>query len=326
MMPMLEKISRMGTGTGFTILMEYEGHHGIDKDYAIYPRFDQPCQGGDMRRYSSVHGDLATQPHNPRPGDLSQPFPAGKPSAIAFHTLLGKGDQFRDIVFDAVTSDTSPWRKGFGSNANVLPYRDKKGHVEGFILKSLDVDPTVMVNMVYILNTLRYSEVFARNFNDLMNEGLSQNEALAAMMLNGFQITRISATDTYRYPPVFSARRFFEQKPKDLSGGLYSEGADYNRTYIQDVFLGSKDEGGIVWLSAMTKKLGKSNGFTIQEFVKAAKEVFDEALQNEPELTADDTKYVYRDATGAVLPYPKRAIEINPSLKIEAKTPKKKVA
>ena len=107
---------------------------------------------------------------------------------------------------------------------------------------------------------------------------------------------------------------------------LVKEGADYNRTYIQDVFLGKKEKGGIVWQTAMATKLGKTSGYKIEEFAEAAKAVFDEGLQIEPELTEDDTRYVYRDAMGTVLPYPKRALEINPSLKVETKASKKEKA
>lgn len=308
MMPMLEMISRVGAkyGTGFTLLMEYPGNHGDHKDYAIYPRFGQPCQGGDMRRY----GEGSTQPHNERPSDLSQPFPEGKPSAIAFHNISNNKGQLTNL-FDALISDDSPWRRGFGGWGNVHVYVDDKENPVGYILKSLDVDPTVLVNGVNFINTIINS---ATSFDILVDNGATPNEALCIMMMNGMgSINSICATWDYRHPPILSARRFFEGRPNDLSGGLYSQGVDYNRTFVQDVFLGERSNAGIIWDEDMKKRM-KGTVLTPKVLVDHAKELFEEAIQNEAPII--DTPYVYRDASGEELPYPDAALKANPTLKV----------
>lgn len=310
MFPMLEMISRVGAqhGIGFTLLMEYPGKHECHKDYAIYPRFGQPCQGGDMRRY----GKKSTQPHNERPNDLSQPFPEGTPSAIAFHNLFKNQTGLQTGLFEALVSDDSPWRKGFGGRQNILTYLNPEGHPIGYILKSLQVDPTVLVNGVNFLNTLDGGGW--KNYSILIDAGATPNEALCILMMNGQGVlSSIVETWDYRHPPVLSARRFFEGRPNDLSGGTYANGADYNRTYVQDVFLGDPKRGGIVWKNEMTKR---TSGMTLtpKVFVDVSRELFAEAIHNEPPII--DEPYVYRDDSGEILPYPKAALVANPSLKV----------
>lgn len=293
-------------GTGFTLLMEYPGGLSNYKDYAIYPRFGQPCQGGDMRRY----GKESTQPHNNRPMDLSQPFPEGKPSAIAFHNISDNKGQLTNL-FNALISNDSPWRKGFGGRDNIHVYVDDKGNPVGYILKNLDVDPTVLVNGVNFINTIRLN---AKNFDILIDNGATPNEALCIMMMNGHGvINRIDSTWDYRHPPVLSARRFFEGRPNDLSGGLYSQGVDYNRTYVQDVFLGERSNAGIIWNEDMNKRM-KGTVLTPKVLVDHAKELFAEAIQNESPII--DVPYVYRDDLGEELPYPDAALKANPALKV----------
>jgi len=330
-LPILEAVSRGGSGTGFTILMEYPGKHSnaTYKDFGIFPRFGQPCQGGDMRRYDKTHPGKATQPHNARPGDLSQPFPEGIPSAIAFHNLKPYASKRLNAFLEDLFADDSPWRAGFGSRSNVLFYEDDEENYIGWILKDLQIDPTVLVNLLGFMNSfMAHSK---KPYLDLIAEGLTKQEALAVLMLNGGQSHYIAHTDSYRFPPVFSARRFFEGRPNDLSGGTYRDGADYNRTYVQDVFLGDKAKGGIVWNSAATKigsDLGiqTTGGMTVKQVAQIAKEVFAKGLAEEPELTEDDVKYVYRDAMGTVLPYPEAALKANPALKNETKVEKAKKA
>jgi hypothetical protein len=338
----MQSVSKRATGTGFVLLMEHETTKRVSsygnkvyKDYSIHPRFSQPCQGGELRKYESSHPGRCTQPHNERPGDLYQPFPDGKPAAVAFH-LKGSPDEDegdyddednyiaptgssaneRDNLVMAVLSSTSPWISGFGGNgvdpvSNIKYTTDKQGHIIGFVIKSLSVDPTVMVNMVNFIQTMKGTG--AKSFKKLVDLGLTINEALAVLMLNGSSgsIGSIQPTYEYRFPAVFSARRFFEARPNDYSGGTYENGADYNRTFVQDVFSGDTKKGGIVWATAMKAKMG-AGGFTVEKLAAAAKELFKECLANEPAI--ETTPYVYKNASGKVLPHPEYAIKVNPSL------------
>lgn len=294
----LDSMSRHATGISFILMMHHKGD-----DYSYHPRFGQPCQGGETRKYSKTHTDC-TQPHNSKPSDLYHPFPLGNPSAISFPLRgIGNASSENESFFSAMFSDKSPWIEGFGSKSNVQILRDDKKLPYGVIIgvKNLNVDPTVMINAIQML---RNSE--GESFNKLVEAGLSDNEALAVLMLNGNQSgPYINKTQEYYFCPVFSARRFFGQKPNDLSGGYYSDRTDYNRTYVQDVFLADPEDNGIKWEKAMAAELGvtvnKNDWGPLQApsfkaFVAAAKSVLAKALENEGPLT--NKPYVYRDAQG----------------------------
>ena len=310
----LDSMSRHSSGISFILMMEHDVPKRANsyssgttrKDYSYHPRFDQPCQGGETRKYGSTHPDC-TQPHNSKPGDLHHPFPAGRPSAISF-PLSGVeyASADNEAYFNAMFSKNSPWIKGFGSPDNIRLLRNDKNLPYGVIIgvKNLNVDPTVMINCIQML---RNSE--GSSFNKLVKDGFTDNEALAVLMLNqGCAGPEVRLTSDYYFCPVFSARRFFGQKPNDLSGGYYSDRTDYNRTYVQDVFLADPEDNGIKWQDAMAAELGlkpDKYGYSpvtapsTEAFVKAAKAVFAKALENEKPLT--NKPYQYRDASGNVL-------------------------
>lgn len=313
----LDSISRHATGTSFVLMMEHKvkGHssdyseEGWEdeyygekyKDYSYHPRFDQPCQGGETRKYAGFNKDC-TQPHNKKPGDLFHPFPDGKPSAISFPLRgLKYADKDNEVFFKAVFSNGSPWFNGFGGSENVRFLKDDKGYVYGVIIgvKNLDVDPTVMINCIQFIRNSQ-----AKDFIKLVEAGFTDNEAMAVLMLNqGSADGSIHSTYDYYFCSVFSAKRFFGKKPNDLSGGYYSARTDYNRTYVQDVFQADPEDNGIVWESAMIAETGiiKENIYSnakveFDVFVKAAKAVLTRALEQENPLT--NKPYQYRDATG----------------------------
>lgn len=304
---MLDSLSCHATGTSFILMMEHEvqghtseGENKISgyKDYSYHPRFDQPCQGGETRKYKGFNRDV-TQPHNRKPTDLYHPFPEGKPSAISF-PLSGKkyGSKELEQMFDAMFSAESPWLKGFGSKENVRYLRNELDLAYGVIIgvKNLDVDPTVMINCIQVLRNST-----ASYFVQLVEAGATPIEALAILMLNHNSIGSIGMTYDYYFCSVFSARRFFGQAPNDLSGGYYSDRTDYNRTYVQDVFQADKEDNGIKWHEAISKETGVAlyNSIDTKSLVKGAKAVFAKALENEGPLT--NKPYVYRNAQGKVI-------------------------
>lgn len=318
---LLEQTSRKQFGTGFALLMEYHGRDPY-KDYGIFLRSSQPCQGGELRRYRSTHGELCTQPHDERPGDLFNPFPSGRVAAAAFRIFQGPMDP--GLLCDLVFSEDSPWKSGFGGLPNVKFYkRPNTDQIEGFILRDTRlVDPTVMVNLLGYLNIAKNHG--KRLFEPLLEFGMSPNQALAFTILNNNSLNSVMQTFTYRFPALFSPRRFFEGRPNDLSGGSWGDGCDYNRTYVQDVFSGSP-EYSIQWFKDVRKLLGDTTP-SREKIFAIAKELFETALEREPELRPEDTRYHYRDHTGKILPYPAIALKINPSLKafqIEDDTPAK---
>lgn len=300
-MKLMQSVSRHAWGISFVLLMEHsvQGHSIYDterKDYSIHPRFDQPCQGGETRKYESHNPGDCTQPHNGKPTDLYHPFPSGRPSAISF-PLMKKPKAEDDVFFRSMITKDSPWLKGFGYVDNVEFLVDDNNLAYGYTIgvDNLDVDPTVMINMINTIKTIRGAK---HEIPRLMNLGLTHWEAVAVLMLNGNSTSCIADTGTYYFPCVFSAKRFFGQRPNDLSGGFYSDRTDYNRTYIADVFLGDLEENCEEWSEGM-KRILKLTGYTpkvtIEKLAEGAKEWFADRLANE-EIT--DKPYVYRDAYG----------------------------
>lgn len=309
----LEGIADQASGTNFTLMMTKEVGYGSSKhnhiDYSFHPRFNQPCQGGETRKYSCINEDC-TQPHNEKPGDLAAPFPDGTPSAIAFARLDELDDL--DIKSDAskdrarlfkfmFQSDSSPWIGRLGGVSNI-----KK--IDGGLLigvNNLMIDPTVMINAV---NT--YRSISGENFVKLIDHGMTEHEALLTLMLNQNSITTLNSTYDYYFPNPCSVRRFFEGRPNDLSGGTYHDRADYNRTYIADVFaVDFRDDQscGLDWDdNPFRQKIKvKDTGYwshpieDLNQFVGVVKEMFAHYRENEPEIV--DHPYVYRDDSGQVI-------------------------
>lgn len=303
----MHSVSRHSSGTSFILLMEHsvQGHHISDrdyKDYSIHPRFNQPCQGGETRKYESHNPGDCTQPHDRKPTDLFHPFPDGRPSAISFplsgHKVVDKNE---DAFLRACISADSPWLKGFGGVGNVEFLTNDKGLAYGYLIgaKNLDIDPTVMINMI---NSIK--GVNTKDYSILRSNGLTHWESVAVLILNRGSITHVVETCTYYHPALFSAKRFFYQQPNDLSGGFYSDRTDYNRTYIADVFLGEESEGCKYWDEEIKKKLG-IEGYcptvSTDDLAEAAKEYFAEQLAAEQIVIAP---YVYRDTRGNEHPLP----------------------
>ena len=312
----LKSIAGEASGINFTLMMSKEcGYGSYTKnhlDYSFHPRFNQPCQGGETRKYSCIHGDECTQPHNEKPGDLAAPFPDGRPEAIAF-ALLDDLDELdlddssenqkagTELFKFMFLSDDSPWIGKLGGVGNI---REISG---GLIIgvNHLEIDPTVMINAI---NT--YRSISGENFVKLIEKGMTKHEALLTLMLNHNSINHLHNTYDYYFPNPCSVRRFFEGKPNDLSGGTYSDRADYNRTYIADVFaVDHRDDQslGLDWddnpfrdkIETTTEGWNYKVLKDLDQFVGVVKEMFAHYLKNEPDLI--DHPYVYRDDSGQVI-------------------------
>ena len=311
----LEAVASKASGINFTLMMSKECGYGSRTegylDYSFHPRFNQPCQGGETRKYSCIHDDC-TQPHNEKPSDLAAPFPDGRPEAIAFAGL----DDLDELDLDASSenqkdrkelfkfmfqSNDSPWINKLGGVGNIR--KISGGLIIG--VNHLEIDPTVMINAI---NT--YRSVCGENFVKLIEKGMTEHEALLTLMLNHNSIEYLYNTYDYYFPNPCSVRRFFEGKPNDLSGGTYSERADYNRTYIAEVFgVDHRDDAsfGLDWNdNPFRSKIETSEAYwdgpkinDLDQFVGVVKEMFAHYLKNEPEVV--DHPYVYRDDSGQVI-------------------------
>jgi hypothetical protein len=263
-------------------------------------RNNQPCYG-ELRKYESTHPGECTQSIDIRPGDLRAPFPAGTPTGFYFdfspRTTSGKRDERSNKLFEAFFNEESPWFAGF---KDYLFERDNNNIIIGVHLPRADVDPTVLVNLLRNVRT-NLGEARLVEFIKMISLGLTNNEALAVLCNNGGLAIERGVGNPYYYdnPKIFSARRFFQQTPNDLSGGFLSQRVDYNRKLMQDVFLGTAETGGISWNKHMTDHGLPAYGTKVLEMkdvVSKLKDAFAHAIDNEqaPEVVP----YVWKTTSG----------------------------
>lgn len=295
---MVHALNQCVQSTGFVIVTSHERKTHSNAsfiDYQFHVRDGQPCFGGEQRKYESVDGDNCSRPESHKPTDLYATFPEGTPYAMGypFVTTHYEANDDTDAFLKALYSDESPWFNGFGGSQYVEFTPTKNGnHLMGVVLSSTDVDPTVMVNSGQFAKTVISNG--GHGFKELLELGLTVPEVLGTMMLNNGSspVTNgyIQMTGSYYFPVNFSARRFFEQRPHDLSGGLFSQGFDYNRKKIQDIF-SAKDGEGMVWQESLTSKGLSTYGNDVStkeakmKIVTAIKEFFDEGRQKDVTLT-----------------------------------------
>lgn len=225
----LRNFARTGQGLNFALAMR-----NPDGKVKVYRRQNQPCQGGEMRKYYDTHGDLCTRPGDRRPGDLEHPFPPGVVEAVSVHFSAE-----RDSLLRAAFSNDSPWLRGFGSPDNIELVKTKSKKVVGIILLDTEIDPTVFVNL---LQFCRVSRVNWDRYKGLSGFSVREKLILAGWFNNHSDVSSgVFETYQYYFSQKPSLRRLFESDPVDLSGGTYKAGFDYNRPDISKLFSG--DDG-----------------------------------------------------------------------------------
>src|SRR6266498_1067963 len=106
--------SKSMTGVNFALLMRH------DDALTVHRRENQPCQGGEMRKYAMTYGrpeygdpppkalhPNCTRPQDYRPADLRHPFPNGIPEGVSRCYL----DRPRDLTFMQATVSVGPYQK-----------------------------------------------------------------------------------------------------------------------------------------------------------------------------------------------------------------------
>ena len=262
LIPVMGEVVLAATGTNSVLLMEHDvkkGRHGIKgqnwssntKDYSIWPRWNQPCQGGEMRKYIEVHGDECTRPESQKPKDLHNPFPEGNPVMVGnrFYTHVNKEHEY---IFEHLYSKESPYRKGMASTRFV---RDKWGRIAGVLIDDMKhVDPTVLVNGLqftgYVINN-------AGSIHELVQNGATISEALMLLQLNSRGFTMPGNTCDYYFASKMDVRRFLDGDPNDLSGGSFYDRTDYNRKDVQDLFMQLDKEKALIWERDVKKEFAK---------------------------------------------------------------------
>lgn len=305
-----KKTTKM-TGTNFGLLMSrvIDGKLVFEAHY----RNNQPCQGGEMRKYkyhswskcpvkpkpsevpytvpkvpgNYLHGESCTRPDDQRPGDLRYPFPEGVVEAVSRNY-----DNTYSKSFPLFFNSNSPYRSAFGSEGSLDFVKDKSGNIQSVIFTDTEVDPTVLVNSLQFFNKADHQTIFK-----LLALGFTNQEALIIQYLNGdYQGDKpyINTTYSYYFSVEASLRKLFEGTPNDLTGGLYRDGFDYNRPDIQDLFKADPGTRSLNWFNEFSHrykakynrdlvKVGTysyTSNVTTDEFVDVTRSIFDDFYYN----------------------------------------------
>lgn len=257
----------------------------LDGKEVLHPRAVQPCYG-ELRKYKRTHGDQATKPEN-RPGDLHWPFPEGTPIGACFPFENGGTEEF-DTYVRFLFSDKSPWVRGFGSEKNVEFVLDEKGHVKSVIIDDSHFDPTVLVNLLKVIQSNLVS-----GFTRWLKAGASELEAI---LMSNFGVLNRFCPNTYIWPLSLDVPAFFSQNSRDLTGGTWHDRMDYDRKNMHCIFerkgqreggekLGERLEQACFPLlikkkdnwGCMTTTI--KDGLTDEDVVKACRTVFEEEMK-----------------------------------------------
>ena len=262
LLPLFEEAVRQAQGTNSALIMEHDvvkGRHGIAgqkwskdyttsaKDHSIWLRWNQPCQGGEMRKYAEIHGDECTQPKSQKPCDLHHPFPEGNPVAVGVRFLpinQGLKPEGENILSFLYQNPESPYRTGHGKSSFV---RNSTDQIVGVIIEDTKrVDPTAMVNLIQFTRSLVLNVI--DGINSLINLGATPAQALALTMIGNQPWGNYSPTYVYYYAEKFSVKRFLDGTPNDLSNGIsFFDRGDYNRIDVQNLWMEEDKDKALIW-------------------------------------------------------------------------------
>lgn len=261
----LRKITPKLSGLSYCIVVRNE-----KDEIEIHRREDQPCIGGEHRKYKASHGDDCTRPQDYRPGDLRNPFPKGTPVALSYNRKIP--NEAKELI-EFILSDESPWIRGFKSAKHIEFIPSKSGGYvyDGWILKTAKIDPTVWISCLKFIQQASYVA-----FNDLQNRGMSKKEAITCMTLMNLHShipthkAQMGPPNSYTMNINSSVERVFKGESRDITGGTLSDRYDYNRPDLANVFTDEKTDKA-PFVKQLKDKLPPE--FTPEVFVQTAKEV-----------------------------------------------------
>lgn len=204
----------------------------------IYPRQNQPCQGGEMRKYrlhttgDILHGDLCTEPDKGKPGDLYAPFPSGEPVFVGFRHGVVKLNVWKEFF------EKSVYGRHLNPRGDQIHYHysdDKNLFVDGMITTNTMVDPTMLVNGIQV-----FRDWYVR-LDALLGEGIDIDTAIVicAICTYGDSVKVCNPGENYHFTRSLNLERFargdFRSFRRDENGTLFS-GEDYNRENVARLF------------------------------------------------------------------------------------------
>lgn len=241
-------------GTSYVLLMAFDSKNGPSKDYVPFPRDHMPCWGGDMRKYKSTHGDKCTQPVDKKPTDLYQPFPeTGFPVAVVLNLKIEAtffddimsytpyGTAFKDVIVE--------WNKDFISISSQCG-------------KKFPVDPSAIVSFIFFMRRFGDSTKKTLELYSKVREEVGPKYAMLTFATKNLSqavgesdnLVSLAETIGYHFANIDPVG-FIQGKFRDLSGGFYGDGFDYNRVDIA-YFLASSVPSPISF-SSFNKELSK---------------------------------------------------------------------
>lgn len=271
-------------GTNFCLWMRQ------GDDLVKFERHNQPCQGGEMRKYKKTHPETCTRPDDPRPGDLRHPFPDGIPEAVAVRFRNPIPYEILDSIFES-----GPYSKVINRRSWTGISNDYCGK-RGLFVRNTDFDPTAFVNLLQFLNSITPFVT-----DDLLKMGFDYDELPTIMYLTnpGQSIRRGAVQQNSYYFSVNAAiHRVVNGEFTDLSGGSFKDGYDYNRPEIQNLYKAVGDETGTNFMQELNKRFkwrsygapdlydpetGKFDYSYTNELVPICREIIAEAIKKEEE-------------------------------------------
>lgn len=221
---------------------------------SYHERTNQPCYG-ELRKYARVESSSYSTPQRAhesvtditgknnviKPTDLHFPFPDGKPLGLCVGwKSWTHGMEAEEEYFQYTLGPTSPWMRGLFCPANVDILR-KDGRIIGMVLKSLAVDPTVLVHfLIFTSRLMGFGSRSIERFKKIKDMGLSDFEAIMMVLtLGDVEMGGIHQFDDYVVNIKIDPRRVRDGNSHDLTGGTLEDRYDYNRPDLGDIFKGN---------------------------------------------------------------------------------------
>lgn len=216
--------------TGYNMVLAARDTYG---SIGLYPRVDQPCQGGEFRPYHDHNpGDKFAKPHGHikdggrahdkkgKPLDLYHPFPSGEIVAFGIN-LWGQVDE---DTLKFIFSNDSPWKDAFGDQRFV----DRKKN--SLVITTSDIDPNVWMQLLWTIKSQHL-----QSLKDWVAQGFTHREAALICTIAGGTSPNGGCIQQsrYDYSPItsFNIYRFLNQKPYHLLDKTYREGGHYLRSH-----------------------------------------------------------------------------------------------
>lgn len=197
-------------GTTFSVVTKVNTDDGYK--YIASGKTGEPCWGG-LRKYTSdKNPDGCTQEMTHKPGDLYHKFPQGKPIWLKLHRggFKEMNSQLKDIK-----NVPNPWKSVTDKMVVDNEY---------LVFNDLTFDPTVLINFLLQLDIVKRTPVEGKNY---LFRLLSERRKYVNDYVMSYKV---------------DLDKWFTSTPHDHTGGFFSDGYDYNRPKMPEVFKNQEDD------------------------------------------------------------------------------------